>query len=299
MNKPMEAFSYERSALNSRVTADGITAKSQIRLLSSLIDLKNNQILIQKQQTEVRQKDSKIRLIYLWGSISLLIILSTVSVYIWYQQRGKIKMQAALIDSAKHLIEAEEDIKGRVSLELHDLVTPFYTSMVREIDHAEIPDLEIAERLRVKVSDISESLRNLSHRMNNNFREQLSLPVLLKGLCDDFRKVSDIPVDFSADGFECELTDEVIIHLYRIVQELLANALKYLKTGNIKLSLSEKLETVFIFYSDTGPGFDISIVGAKGIGIKNIIERARIINGKAVLTTSPRNGTSWRISVSH
>jgi signal transduction histidine kinase len=297
MNKPMEAFSYEKLALNSRVKADGLAAKSQVRLLSLLLDLKNNQILIEKQQTEVRQKDYKIRLIFLWGSISLLIILTIISVYIWFQQRGKIRMQAALIDSAKHLIEAEENMKGRVSLELHDLVTPFYTSMVREIDQAGIPEQRIAERLRIKVTDLSQSLRNLSHRMNNNFREQLSLPVLLKGLCDDFRKVSDIPVDFFADGFDNELTDEEIIHLYRIVQELFSNALKYLNTGEIKLSLSENTGTIFIFYSDTGPGFDSNTASANGIGIRNIIERARIINGKAVLTTSPGNGTSWRIAV--
>lgn len=296
-SKPMEAFTFERLALNSRARADGLEAKAQVRLLSTILDLKNKQILIQKQQTEVRQKDYKIRLIYLWGSVGSLIIFAIIAVYFWRQQREKIRMQSELINSAKHLIEAEENLKGRASMELHDMVTPFYTTMFRAIDNAGIQDRSVERELKGKVSELSDVLRKLSHQMSNNFREQLDLPALIHGLADDFRRVSNVPVEVFTNSFNAELSGEKTIHLYRIVQELLANALKYITDGAIKISLAEEMGILFILYSDTGPGFNKDNAGKNGIGIMNIFERAKIIRGKAVLTTSPGKGTQWRITV--
>jgi signal transduction histidine kinase len=56
---------------------------------------------------------------------------------------------------------------------------------------------------------------------------------------------------------------------------------------------------VFILYQDSGIGFDVSASDLKGLGLLNIFERTKIINGNAVLNSKPAEGTRWNISIPH
>jgi len=80
---------------------------------------------------------------------------------------------------------------------------------------------------------------------------------------------------------------------------LLMNAIKHVTYGDIRISLSEEEEMLVILYQDTGEGFEAEAVAGKGLGIMNIFERAKIINGKAVLNTYPGKGTRWYITIPH
>jgi signal transduction histidine kinase len=133
--------------------------------------------------------------------------------------------------------------------------------------------------------------------MNNKFLQQLTITELIEGLCKDLQASSSLSIRCVIGEGNYNLTNEETIHLYRIVQELLTNGLKYVPSGEIKITLSDEAGKVFIFYEDKGPGFDAAIERKKGLGISNIEQRAKIIKGKAVLTTSVNKGTKWEINV--
>jgi signal transduction histidine kinase len=96
---------------------------------------------------------------------------------------------------------------------------------------------------------------------------------------------------------EFNLSKEETIHIYRIIQELLTNAIKYVSSGEINLSLTMEEGMLFILYQDSGPGFNMQAPGTKGLGILNIFERAKIIHGKAVLNSARGTGTKWNITI--
>ena len=75
------------------------------------------------------------------------------------------------------------------------------------------------------------------------------------------------------------------------------NAGKHVKSGKVGISISEEYNNLYIIYEDDGPGFDQSSAGLSGLGLMHIFERAKLLNGKAVLDTSPGQGTRWTISV--
>ena len=95
----------------------------------------------------------------------------------------------------------------------------------------------------------------------------------------------------------CDLTSEKATHIIRIIQELLNNAVKYVQSGEICISVSLEFGNVNIFYHDNGPGFDVSDPGIKGIGLSIIKERAKLLGGKAVLNTAPLKGTHWIVAI--
>lgn len=291
-----EAFKYERLALEARGKGDEVKAIEQVRLLSSLLDLKNKELLIQKKESEIQQKENANRKLILWGSALIVALLALSVIWIWLQQRNKIRIQGELIDSAKRLISMEEDLKGRVSMELHDLVTPFYRSMLQQIEMAGINEAHIEGQIKAKVTEFTSALRDMSHHLQTGYHEQLTLAELLNGLCNDFSKTTALKINFSSNVMEI-FSSEITIHLYRVVQELLANAFKYAKNSNISISLIKDYKTLFLLYSDTGPGFDAMSQKRDGIGIRTIIERIKLINGKAILNTSCGSGTEWTITV--
>ena len=188
-------------------------------------------------------------------------------------------------------------MKGRVSMELHDLATPFYTTMQQHIEEAQIKDHKIEKQLKDKLSIMTANIRQISHRMNNSFIEQLTIAELVKGLCEDLKGSTKIPIRYVMGQEDFNLSGEETLHIYRIIQEILTNAIKHLSFGEISLSLSEEGGIFFILYSDTGSGFEEKTSLKKGLGILNIFERAKIIGGKAVLNTAIGKGTKWSISI--
>lgn len=296
-NKIGQALTYERKALKARVEADKRQANAQVRLLAALLDLKNKELRIQTNARELEEKENKIHLMNAWFSIVIIFLLLTIFIVIWIMQRKKIRYQKEIIISAKRVIEAEESMKGRVSMELHDLTTPFYTSMLQQIEQAQISDNHIEYDLKSKLSLMTASLRKISHRMSNSFIEELTISELVNGLCEDLKIASIIPIHCVISQTDFNLSTEQTIHLYRIVQELLTNATKYVTSGEININLYEEAGMFFIFYQDTGPGFDMKTAISKGLGVMNIFERAKIINGNARLNTSSGKGTKWYISL--
>jgi two-component system, NarL family, sensor kinase len=294
-----KALTYEQKALKTRIKADKQMAADQVRLLAVLLDVRNKELRIQKNEKDLHAKQYRIRLIIFGYSLSILILLVGILFIIWRMQRNKIKYQAMLITSARKLLEIEEDMKGRVAMELHDLTTPFYYTMLHQIEQASIQDSDIAENLKTNVSAMAKNIREISHRMSNDFIGQLTINELVQGLCEEIRDLANVPIHCTMGQDDFNLSKEETIHIYRIIQELLTNALKYVTFGEVKLSLSVEAGMFFILYQDTGPGFDMHATTKYGLGLLNIFERAKIINGKAILNTGPGKGTKWNIVISH
>ena len=69
--------------------------------------------------------------------------------------------------------------------------------------------------------------------------------------------------------------------LYRIIEELINNTLKHATASNINISLSLSSFKLFLDYEDDGVGLIVTeeLLNSKsGMGIKNIISRAKTIN---------------------
>jgi signal transduction histidine kinase len=93
-----------------------------------------------------------------------------------------------------------------------------------------------------------------------------------------------------------DISREILIHICRIVQELLTNASKYAGNSKIRIDLAFTGENLLLLYKDDGPGFDRSIMTGEGIGLSSIYERITLLGGKAYLESSPGQGTKWEIS---
>ena len=88
------------------------------------------------------------------------------------------------------------------------------------------------------------------------------------------------------------------ITIYRIVQELINNAMKHAaaKTAIVQVTKSDHQLTVTV--EDDGRGFDTAIIkGSTGIGWTNIRNRVDFLKGKLDVNSKPGKGTSVLIEI--
>jgi signal transduction histidine kinase len=294
-----EALKFEKMAFDFREKADIKQASDQIRLLTVLLDVKNKEIKIETYGKELRNKETRIQKMKLLFISFLLLAGVVVFILFWIVQRKKLNLQKQLVVSARRIINAEENLKGRLAMELHDLISPLYTQIVKQIDLTTFKDATIKAELRTNLVQLTEKIRQISHKMNKVYIEQLTFVELVKGICEDMQYLTDIPIKLEISKEPIVLTHETATHLFRIIQELLANAVKYVKIGVINLSVTIEFQNLYIFYKDDGPGFDPKSTTLEGIGLLNIVERARLIGGDAVLESAPGEGTHWTICIPH
>lgn len=288
--KFQEAVSWQKKALEERIKADKKQAFEQVRLLAALLELtsKEREILIQKNKLQNAQ-------LWLAGSVFFLIVFFFVM--IWLQQRNRMKLNRQIIASARQIIEMEESEKGRTARELHDITGQLVMGITGEIEGIDFPDSAIKEEIKGKIKDLGKSIRAISHRMNRAMMEHFSFEELIVGQCEDVQRLTGIPIKAEMPAEELTLPRESVTHIYRIVQELLTNAGKYVKDGTVTIRVSNVGNELRLSYSDTGQGFDVKSLKSDSMGLSNIHERAKLLGGKAKVDSTPGMGTSWEITI--
>jgi signal transduction histidine kinase len=84
--------------------------------------------------------------------------------------------------------------------------------------------------------------------------------------------------------------------LFRIVQESLANIARHARAKNVRYTQTQDEKTLTVVISDDGQGFDTQAV-RKGMGLANIHERARSLDGTAKIESEPGQGTILCIQI--
>jgi two-component system, NarL family, sensor kinase len=282
-----KAFEMQRLALNYKDEDNRKKASDQIRLLAAKLDLKNKELIIQGERGRVQR-------IKLWLAISVLLMVVSVFITLVLQQRNRVKLQREQIGSARRIIEMEESEKGRIARELHDLTGQLVMGISGTIESIDFPEPELKDQIKESIRELGKSIRQISHRMNRAMIEHFTFSELISGLCEDVQRLSGLSVEVEIPEKFPDLPNELVLHFYRITQELLTNATKYARESQVKIRIVEEHDKLTLYYSDNGPGF---VTGEKtrSMGIMNIYERAKLIRGHASVKSSPGKGTTWEI----
>jgi len=81
------------------------------------------------------------------------------------------------------------------------------------------------------------------------------------------------------------------LHLFRIVQELFNNAIKYSEASQVQLTLETVENMVTLRYKDDGKGFNIAQgKQKKGLGLSGIENRAVILEGALDFNSKENEG---------
>jgi signal transduction histidine kinase len=213
---------------------------------------------------------------------------------------GKLReSQNALIGSHKRnrdlvarLLRAQETERSRIARELHDDICQQMLLLTIELESvARTNDGEGAAAAALTVArEISNGLRELSHQLHPARLRVIGLVSALESLCTELSHAG-VAIAYTHDNVPSALSPDVMLCLFRVVQEALQNALKYSRATELAVDISGTSHGLTLTIFDNGVGFDVDAAWGTGVGLRSMFERLQAAGGSLNLTSSPRAGT--------
>lgn len=195
---------------------------------------------------------------------------------------------------SQQLVAAQEEERKKLTRELHDHVGQMLTALRMELGRAQrehaSPALTESKHL---VDTILRSVRDLVMGLRPSMLDDFGLQPALEWLVRDFRRRSNIRVDFTLDGDVAALPDQHRTCVYRIVQEALTNCARHSSATRAEISLHHEPGKLRLIVSDNGVGLDPA--KSRGMGLLGIEERVRELHGELVVRTPQQGGTQLSI----
>lgn len=199
-------------------------------------------------------------------------------------------------DRLRAALDGAENERKRWARELHDetlqslgAIHVLLASALRRGDQASLESAasDGAEQLRLEISN----LRSLITELRPAALDELGLVAALEGLCRRMSSLADVEVELSGDldGAE-DLSRELQVTLYRIVQEAVNNAAKHSSASRVWIEISLDGDSVCASVRDDGIGFDPDAKG-DGFGIVGMRERTSLADGELKIASSVPGGT--------
>ncbi|UCC22249.1 MAG: hypothetical protein JSW23_10710 [Planctomycetota bacterium] len=118
-----------------------------------------------------------------------------------------------------------------------------------------------------------------------------SLTSVLQELAATTEKLFGIRCTFECDGLIAIDDAAVAVHLYRMVQEAINNAIKHGRAKNIKIGLTHDGNKSVLTVESDGLDFPGMQVKSKGMGLQIMDHRAEMIGGSLAIKKAAGGGT--------
>lgn len=200
------------------------------------------------------------------------------------------------------MVETQEQVLNNISRDLHDDAGQQITYINFQLENLKLDNPEVKsqlEPLSVSLQQLSESVRSISHSLNNQLVLQQDLVKVIGTEAERLSRNPKVKINFKVEGKqEKSFSQEEKIIIYRIFQEIVNNCLKHAKATVIDISIL--FEPYFnMCVSDNGRGFDYEQIkeNTTSLGITNMINRAAIINYKLSINSEIGKGTKVVLTV--
>jgi PAS domain S-box-containing protein len=210
--------------------------------------------------------------------------------------------QKARAEYTLQLIASQEAERERIAGEMHDSLGQ-NLSVIK--NHAQLLLLRngLPPEVRTQIGAISDTsslviaeMRRISQDLHPYQLDHLGLTGALDALIESAGNATTIAFTKRFESVNDIFSREAAASLYRIVQEGVNNILKYSKAKNARVTLERDLREALLVIEDDGLGFK-SDEAQKGMGLKNMAERARILGGRLKLNSSPGRGVRIELAI--
>ncbi|WP_238654837.1 sensor histidine kinase [Paenibacillus piscarius] len=203
----------------------------------------------------------------------------------------------------KHIIEAQENERKRISRELHDSVAQELMSAVidlRVLKYMTADDglLKKVKQTEVSMTRLLSDIRNLSVELRPAALDDFGLEAAFRSHFKRVEQTYGLVIDYDFRLPDKRYGSEIETVIYRICQEAVLNALKYAEVDNVKVSLTESGGWLQLLVEDEGIGFRQGDEPAgTGLGLFGMQERAELVGGTVTIDSEVGRGTRISLQV--
>ena len=195
------------------------------------------------------------------------------------------------------ILQGQEKERNHIGQELHDNINQILAGTRIYLAIAGNRNEQVKESVRYPLELLDQSIEEIRKLcasmvtpLNDVQLEELVNDLLKKmnsgGIETTFNY--SIPVD--------HLSDALKLNIYRIIQELSSNILKYAQASKVTVALKLEDTAVKLVVTDNGKGFNTA-AKKNGIGLSNILSRVQSFSGTMDISSKEGAGTKTNISL--
>lgn len=246
------------------------------------------------------------------GIVVMLLMVVSILIAVIYSQRKKdqhrMAMEKLREQQQNQLIEAavrsEESERHRIAETLHDEVGAILSSAKLHLLGIKTTSLDekdkgLHEKGRELLNDVIQKVRGISHNLHSNILKEFGLNEAIRHFIKKVTQGTIINATTALDDDYKSENAEDDISIYRMVQELVNNILKYAHASELLISstLSNDGLDLVIFHNGDGLSqeqFEEKRYQKEGLGLKNIQNRVILLKGTIRFT---QGSEGYRINI--
>jgi len=212
---------------------------------------------------------------------------------------ARIRMLEERRQLEKDIVSVSEHEQQRIGQDLHDGICQQLAAigcavrvLADDLQAQGIPAAQDASLIEGSLQQVVIEARNLAHGIFPVHVDRSGLAAALAGLGKTTSRLTgttivvddcaDVPLD----------TPEVSMHLYRIAQEAVANAVKHSGATEIRISMKLKGDWLELRVEDNGKGMPATgSMPSEGMGLRTMQYRAQALHARLAIEQRPQGGT--------
>jgi two-component system, NarL family, sensor kinase len=249
----------------------------------------------------------QIYLIIAVAVVAMLLMAGSIILFVLYYQKRMVqeqfKRQQLELDFQKQMMEAalesQENERRRVAGDLHDsigaMLSTIRVSLITQAKRANA-DVESITESKKMLDDTIESVRRISRDLMPSTLEKFGLAQAVKEMCERFQSTAALPITYNEEGELHPISKKRELMIFRVIQELINNALKHAQASEIKVNFAGDEKNLTIIVEDNGIGFNVEEIrndkrSSKGLGLYNIENRTRLVNADVEFNSGTNQGS--------
>ncbi len=216
------------------------------------------------------------------------------------QEKERINFQQNLLQTQ---LEIQEQTLKNISQEVHDNIGQVLTLAKLNLSTVDLTNAaDLIEKItdsKQLVSKAINDLRDLSKSLNT---DNVTTWGLIKSIQYQLEliKKNGYETKLVVEGDIIKLEPQKELIIFRIVQEILNNILKHAEAKKIIVHANYFVTSFELLILDDGKGFDIFEIendATRGLGIKNMQNRAKLVNASFQLSSTIGSGTILQLTI--
>jgi two-component system, NarL family, sensor kinase len=241
------------------------------------------------------------------GISAFAIITGLLLFIILFFQKKRFQHQQELAEQRKEYsdqlhqsqLEIQEQTFNSISSEIHDNVGQILSLtkvQLNIIDQCDVLDRAMLSEAKENVSKALTDLRDIAKSLSSDKIRQTDLCNLVEQELNRIQRSGLLKGITQQAGESVEIKEDKKLMVFRIVQESLQNIIKHSEATKVEVSFHYEKKHLAITIADNGKGFDTTSLDQKdGLGLRNIMNRAKLAGGSATISSMPGQGTTITI----
>lgn len=281
-----------RSPLDLNLWVDPNQRAAYLNQLSAAGNVKDLEVKFRRKDGQIRTSLGSSEVIDVYGERCALSVIADIT--------DRKQAEEAISNFGRRLIEAQETERSRIARELHDdinqrlaMVAISLTMAREDLQDSEGEASRLIEEAGDQVAELERDVQTLSHRLHSSRLDLLGLESAISGFCSELSERNDVKVDLRCEGLPENLSGEISLCLFRVLQEAVHNALKHSGVNEFEVSLTGTSDAIELKVHDSGAGFDAKRNGnGHGLGLTSMRERLKLVGGELSLDSEVGEGTT-------